>query len=67
MKEKFYNTKEAYVKATKDESPCKYECMECGTTFWGRWHSQYSMSVVECPTCGSETDPMFIKVLGNVE
>lgn len=58
----FTKSKDEYTKATGDESPQKYECMECGCIFYGRWHSKYSISQVKCPVCQDDTDPFFIKI-----
>lgn len=60
--EKFCVNKKKYVQVTKDDMPCKYYCRECGCTFWGRYHSSYSMSAVICPTC--DTSYPFIDMLG---
>lgn len=55
--EKFYKDKEQYIKESGDEHACKYECMECGCIFYGRWHSEYSISKVKCPTCETSGTP----------
>jgi len=64
MMEVFRENVEAYIQETGDTHPCKYECMECGTTFYGKWHSNYSMYKVKCPVCEDDTDPLFIKIMG---
>jgi len=60
--EKFCIDKKEYVKITKDDMPCKYHCMECGCTFWGHYHSKYSISSVECPICNTRSP--FIEMIG---
>lgn len=60
--EKFCIDKKEYVKITKDNTPCKYQCRECGCTFWGRYHSNYSVHYVICPVC--DTGEPFIDMLG---
>lgn len=57
-------TAEDYMKKTGDDAPFKYECMECGTVFFGRWHSSYTIGRLQCPTCKEDTDPLFIKYIG---
>ena len=34
----------------------KYECLECGATFYGTWHSRYTKNHVVCPVCKDKTD-----------
>jgi DNA-directed RNA polymerase subunit RPC12/RpoP len=61
-KERFYLTEQEYINATGDkDGACKYECMECGCKFFGRYHSMYSIGDVKCPRCKDETDPIFIR------
>lgn len=60
-KEKFYISADEYIAATGDKNPCKYRCNECGCTFFGKYHSSYSIEDVECPICLDETDPLFIE------
>lgn len=38
----------------------QYECEECGTVFYGNWHSAYSMHKVYCPVCRDDTDTSMI-------
>ena len=59
----FYKDKEKYISKTGDTFPQKYECMECGCVFYGAYHSKYTKDQIECPICGEETDPLFIKYL----
>ncbi len=61
-KDETQKRKEQYIKATGDEDPCTYECMECGCIFFGKWHSKYTMNEVVCPVCKDETDPLFIRI-----
>lgn len=64
MKKEFFTKDKAeYIRATKDEKPAKYECMECGCIFYGKWHSKYSMDSVICPICDDETDHSMIKLV----
>ena len=44
----------------------KYECMECGATFYGTWHSKYTRSRIICPVCKDETDTDMILDKGNI-
>lgn len=64
MEDNFYLTPEEYMESTGDDCPCKYECMECGCIFYGRWHSNYTLYKVKCPTCQDDTDPLYINILG---
>ena len=59
--EKFYISAEEYTSVTSDKNPCKYRCNECGCTFYGKYHSEYSLEDVICPVCLDETDTLFIE------
>ena len=49
---KSYKTKEQAI-ADGIENPLKYNCWECGKTFWAKWRSNYSPAAV-CPVCETE-------------
>ena len=47
------------------EQVFKYECMECGAVYYGKFHSKFSSPEI-CPICDCEDD-LFIKSLGRAE
>ena len=61
MSELFTMDKDEFIRKMK-ESPTRYECMECGCHFYGKWHSNYSKHKVKCPICMDDTDPHMIMI-----
>lgn len=58
---------EAAKKLTEDDRSVvwEYQCMECGMTYYGAWHSKYSEPEL-CPWCDCD-DVLFIKSIGWVK
>lgn len=54
----------AKVFGEEKEKIWQYECMECGATYFGRFHSKYSHPEF-CPVCDCD-DELFIKSIGFV-